>query len=187
MTAATLTAPEIRASRDDDIPAITAIYGEAVLHGTGSFELAPPGEGEMAARRAALLDAGYPHIVALREGAVIGYAYAGAYRPRPAYAGTVESSVYIQADARGGGVGRALMSHLIAECEARDFRQMVAVVGDSANRASIALHEALGFTMVGTVRSVGWKHGRWLDTVLMQRALGPGDGQPPIPAQQGLK
>ncbi|MFC6216887.1 GNAT family N-acetyltransferase, partial [Fodinicurvata halophila] len=137
--------------------------------------------------RAALLAAGYPHIVALRDGAVIGFAYAGAYRPRPAYAGTVESSVYVSADTRGGGVGRALLSQLVAECAARDFRQMVAVIGDSANRASIALHEAMGFTLVGTFRSVGWKHGRWLDTVLMQRALGLGDGQPPGPAKQGLK
>lgn len=179
MTAVTTTAPEIRASRDDDIPAITAIYGEAVRCGTGSFELAPPDAGEMAARRGALLAGGYPQLVALRDGAVIGYAYAGAYRPRPAYASTVESSVYVDAGTRGGGVGRALLGQLIDECEARGFRQMVAVIGDSANRASIALHEALGFTLVGTFRAVGWKHDRWLDTVLMQRALGPGDGQPP--------
>lgn len=169
---------EVRESILADIPAITAIYRHAVLYGRATFEVAPPDEGEMAARRDALTSAGYPHIVATSDGRVVGYAYAGAYHSRPAYAGTVEDSVYVEEDCQGRGTGYALLSHLIAEAEARGFRQMIAVIGDSANRPSIRLHEKLGFRPVGTLRSVGWKHGQWLDTVMMQRAIGPGDTRP---------
>ena len=168
----------LRPTEPSDIPAVTAIYRYEVLHGRATFELVPPDEREMAARREALVSAGYPHIVATAGGRVLGFAYAGAYRSRPAYAGTVENSVYVGEDRRGLGIGRALMTHLITEAGARGFRQMVAVIGDSANEASVRLHERLGFRLVGTLRSVGWKHERWLDTVLMQRPLGPGDISP---------
>ncbi|HEX2552406.1 MAG TPA: GNAT family N-acetyltransferase [Microvirga sp.] len=169
----------IRPSTDADLPAIAAIYAPAVRHGTASFELEPPEEAEMARRRRALLDGGYPYLVAERDGTVVGYAYAGAYRPRPAYRSTVEDSVYVAPAAQGAGVGRALLAALVAECEARDFRLMVAVIGDEASRSSIRLHEALGFRLVGVIDGIGHKHGRWLATVLMQRALGPGTSTPP--------
>jgi L-amino acid N-acyltransferase YncA len=169
---------EIRDCQADDIPSIAAIYGHAVRFGTASFELDPPSEAEMAARRKALVDAGYPYIVAVVGGEIAGYAYAGPYRPRPAYGGTVEDSVYVKEEHQGKGIARTLLGRLVAEAEARGFRQMVAVIGDSDNRSSIKLHERLGFSLVGTLRSVGWKHGRWLDTVFMQRPLGPGDTSP---------
>lgn len=169
----------LRDGEPGDVPAITAIYRHAVLHGRASFELVPPEQHEMAERREALVAAGYPYIVALRGAALVGYAYAGPYRPRPAYASTVENSVYVRHDQHGRGVGRALLARLIAEAGRRGFRQMVAVIGDSGNRGSIELHTRLGFTPVGILRSVGWKHGRWLDSVLMQRAIGPGDTSPP--------
>jgi phosphinothricin acetyltransferase len=149
-----------------------------VLTGTASFEIEPPDEAEMERRREALLAGNHPYLVAERDGTLIGYAYAGLYRARPAYRSTVENSVYVREGEQGHGLGRALLGALIAEAGTRGFRQMVAVIGDSANTPSIALHAALGFELVGTLRAVGWKHGRWLDTVLMQRALGPGDGAP---------
>lgn len=158
-----------------DIAAIQAIYAEEVRIGTASFELEPPTVEEMQARWQAITAAGYPYLVAEREGKVLGYAYAGAYRARPAYRATVENSVYIRPDCRGTGVGRALLAALIERSGEAGFRQMVAVIGDSANQGSIGLHRSLGFEMIGTLRAVGWKHGRWLDTVLMQRPLGPGD------------
>jgi phosphinothricin acetyltransferase len=169
----------LRDSDPGDVPAITAIYRHAVLYGRASFEIVPPDAAEMAARRAALVAAGYPHIVALCAGEVAGYAYAGQYRPRPAYASTVENSVYVRDDLHGRGVGRALLGRLIVEAERRGFRQMIAVIGDSGNRGSIELHRSLGFTRAGSLRSVGWKHGRWLDSVLMQRPIGAGDSAPP--------
>ncbi|WP_244914049.1 GNAT family N-acetyltransferase [Methylobacterium frigidaeris] len=169
----------LRLCREDDIPAVTAIYFHAVATGRASFELEPPDEAEMGRRRAALVAGGYPYLVAERAGAVVGYAYAGPYRTRPAYRGTVETSVYLRPDQAGRGLGRRLLERLIAEATAAGFRQMVAVIGDSHNVASIALHAALGFRHVGVLTSVGWKHGTWLDTVLMQRPLGPGDGTPP--------
>jgi phosphinothricin acetyltransferase len=165
----------LRACGPDDIPAIQAIYADAVLTGTASFELEPPSIAEMQARWQNITGGGYPYLVAVLDGAVAGYAYGGAYRARPAYRGNVENSVYVRKDCQHAGVGRALLQDLIARCTERGFRQMIAVIGDSANAASIGLHRALGFDHVGTLRSVGWKHGRWLDTVLMQRALGPGD------------
>ncbi len=176
----------LRPCEPGDVPQITAIYAHAVRHGRASFELEPPDKAEMERRRDALVGAGYPYLVAEVGRAVLGYAYAGAYRPRPAYSGTVENSVYVAAAHRGRGLGRLLLACLIEEAERRGFRQMVAVIGDSANLASIRLHERLGFTHVGTLRSVGWKHERWLDTVLMQRALGIEDGAPPeIPSRDG--
>ena len=165
----------IRAALPSDIPAIACIYAHAVLHGTASFEIEPPDEAEMARRQRVLLDGGHPYLVAEADGAVLGYAYAGPYRARPAYRWSVEDSVYIAAEAQRRGVGRALLEELIAESERRGFRQMIAVIGDSAQAPSIELHRALGFRLIGTIVSVGFKHGRWLDSVLMQRALGRGD------------
>nr|WP_245419448.1 GNAT family N-acetyltransferase [Phyllobacterium salinisoli] len=169
----------LRNSETGDIPEITAIYRHAVLTGSASFEIEPPSETEMARRREALATGNFPYAVAIVSGKLAGYAYAGPYRPRPAYSNTVESSVYIREDFQGRGIGRKLMARVIEEAEASGFRQMVAVIGDSGNHASVRLHESLGFRVIGTLQSVGWKHGRWLDTVLVQRALGPGDTAPP--------
>jgi phosphinothricin acetyltransferase len=169
----------IRAVAPGDIPHVAEIYAHAVTHGTASFELQPPDLAEMERRRAALVDAGYPYLVAERDGVLLGYAYAGAYRPRPAYRSTVEDSVYVAPAAQGGGVGKALLAALIGACEERDFRLMVAVIGDRASSGSVRLHEALGFQHVGALEPVGYKHGRWLATVLMQRVLGPGATTPP--------
>ncbi|HUI97663.1 MAG TPA: GNAT family N-acetyltransferase [Xanthobacteraceae bacterium] len=169
----------VRAATPDDVAAITAIYDHAVRHGTASFELEPPDAAEMARRRTALADAGYPYLVAETDGAVAGYAYAGPYRPRPAYRWSVEDSVYVAPALHRRGIGAALLGRLIIEAERRGFRQMIAVIGDSAQTPSIALHRAAGFRLIGTVEHVGHKFGRWLDTVLMQRALGPGASEPP--------
>ncbi len=175
----------LRDCRPDDIPAIAAIYGHAVLTGRASFETEEPGEAEMARRREALVEGGYPYLVAEIDGRLCGYAYAGLYRARLAYRSTVENSVYVDPAAQGRGVGRRLLDAIVVASADRGFRQMVAVIGDSANLASIRLHEAAGFAHVGTLRSVGWKHGTWLDTVLMQRALGPGDTTPSGIGQAG--
>jgi len=164
----------IRPATLADVPAITRIYAQSVSTGTASFELEPPDEAEMARRMQALFDGGYPYIVAEIAGAIAGYAYAGSYRPRPAYRFSVEDSIYVDPSAQRRGAGRLLLERLIEECERRGFRQMVAVIGDSAQTPSIELHRALGFRMVGTVENVGYKFGRWLDSVNMQRALGPG-------------
>jgi phosphinothricin acetyltransferase len=169
----------IRAAQSSDIPAITRIYAHAVLHGTASFEIEPPDEAEMARRQRVLLDGQHPYLVAEAGGAVVGYAYAGPYRARPAYRWSVEDSVYIAPEAHRRGIGRALLEALIAESEQRGFRQMIAVIGDSAQTPSIELHRALGFRLIGTIVAVGFKHGRWLDSVLMQRALGRGDTSAP--------
>ena len=165
------------ASSEADIPAITTIYAHAVLDGTASFEIEPPSEAAMAERRRARAAGGFPWLVAERDGRVLGYAYAGLYRPRPAYRWTVEDSVYA---ARGEGVGRALLGRLIADSEAAGFRPMVAVIGDAASQASIGLHRALGFREAGRFEGIGFKHGRWLDSVLMQRPLGEGRESPPL-------
>ncbi|MBR0660558.1 GNAT family N-acetyltransferase [Neoroseomonas oryzicola] len=174
-----MTTPTIRASREDDLPALTAIYGHWVTHGLASFELEPPDLAEMARRRAAVLAGGYPHLVAERDGVIVGYTYASAYRPRPAYRFAVENSVYVAPGGTRGGTGRALLDALIADCTGRGFRLMVAVIGDSANYASIGLHERAGFARAGLLPAVGWKHGRWVDSVLMTRALGAGATTPP--------
>lgn len=171
--------PLIRPSRPDDIPAITGIYGHAVATGLASFELDPPDREEMARRREALVAAGLPHLVAERGGTVVGFAYAGRYHARPGYRFTVEDTVYVAPGESGRGHGRALLTRVIADCERLGFRRMIAVIGDSGNAASIRLHAALGFTHAGLLPSVGWKHGRWLDSVLMQRALGVGNSTPP--------
>jgi L-amino acid N-acyltransferase YncA len=164
----------IRPAEPRDVAAITRIYDHAVRHGTASFELAPPDEAEMARRQKELFAGGFPYIVAEQATAVVGYAYAGPYRARPAYRWTVEDSIYVDPALHGRGIGRALLERLIAEAERSGFRQMLAVIGDSANAGSIELHRALGFRMVGTFDNVGFKFGRWLDSVLMQRALGKG-------------
>jgi phosphinothricin acetyltransferase len=165
----------IRPAQTSDIPAITRIYAHAVEHGTASFELEPPDEAEMARRMADLTGRGFPYIVAEIDGALAGYAYVGPFRTRPAYRLTVENSVYVASDVQRRGVGRALLAALIAASEAADHRQMIAVIGDSTQQAaSIGLHADAGFKHVGILPDTGFKHGRWLDTVLMQRALGDG-------------
>lgn len=175
-----MNSPLVRPSRDADLPAIAAIYADAVLNGTASFEIAPPSESAMAERRRVLLAGNYPYLVAENEGRVLGYAYAGSYRPRPAYRWSVEDSVYVAREARGLGVGQALLARLIAESETSGFRLMVAVIGDAASHASIGLHRALGFRDAGVFEGIGFKHGRWLSTVLMQRPLGDGTARPPV-------
>jgi L-amino acid N-acyltransferase YncA len=162
-----------------DIAAITRIYAEAVTHGTASFELEPPAESEMARRQASLLARGYPYLVAERTGAIVGYAYAGPYRDRRAYDWCVEDSIYVAPEFHRQGIGRLLLLRLVAEAESRGYRQMVAVIGDTASTGSVAVHAATGFRLIGTFESIGYKHGRWLDTVLMQRALRTGNTTPP--------
>jgi phosphinothricin acetyltransferase len=174
-----MTSVSIRPATAADIPAITAIYAHAVSTGTASFELEAPSEAEMARRMNTLLDSGYPYIVATAGGALAGYAYAGPYRPRPAYRFAVEDSIYVDQTTQRRGVGRVLLEQLILESEQRGFRQMVAIIGDSANAPSIALHRALGFRMVGAFENVGYKFGRWLDSVMMQRELGEGASTKP--------
>jgi L-amino acid N-acyltransferase YncA len=170
----------IRDADDTDIPTITAIYAHAVQHGRASFETEAPDAAEIARRRAGMVGLGLPYLVAALRGAgVVGYAYAGLYRPRPAYRFSLENSIYIAPDRQGAGIGAALLSALIERCEALGYRQMIAVIGDSANHASVRLHARCGFTHIGVLPSVGWKHGQWLDTVLMTRALGPGNTAPP--------
>lgn len=173
----------VRPATAADIPAIASIYRPAVLHGTASFEVEPPSEDEMRRRWEAISSAGYPYFVACSDEVVVGYGYASAYRTRPAYRFSVENSVYIAPDWHRKGVGRLLLTALIRECTDRGFRQMIAVIGDSNQRASIGLHRSLGFTFVGTIHSVGFKHGRWLDTVLMQLPLGEGDKTPAPPGR----
>jgi phosphinothricin acetyltransferase len=165
----------IRPATAADVPAITAIYAHAVAHGTASFELDPPGEAEMLQRQKSLLDGGFPYLVAANGESIAGYAYAGLYRTRPAYRWTLEDSIYVDPNAQRRGVGRLLLERLIVESEQRGYRQMIAVIGDSTLQTpSIELHRALGFRMVGVLENVGYKFGRWLDSVLMQRELGPG-------------
>ncbi|WP_257170056.1 GNAT family N-acetyltransferase [Bradyrhizobium sp. SRS-191] len=170
---------EIRPTAEADLPAITAIYGQAVREGTATFELDPPDLAEMTRRFRALSDGGFPYFAALLDGEVVGYAYAGPYRPRPAYRFTVENSVYLAPASQRRGIGMRLMRTLIEACEIRGFRQMIAVIGDSANAGSVGLHTACGFQMIGTHPSVGLKFGRWLDTVMMQRPLGSGSNDIP--------
>jgi len=169
----------IRPATRADIPAIARIYAHAVTTGTASFELTAPDEAEMARRMSDLIDNDFPYLAAETGRALAGYAYAAPYRTRPAYRFTVEDSVYIAPDRQGRGIGRALLKTLIDASTERGFRQMIAVIGDSENIASLALHAALGFTHTGTFASVGFKFGRWLDSVLMQRPLGPGSATNP--------
>lgn len=176
-----MTPPSIRPAATADIPAIAAIYTHAVLHGTASWELEPPGEAEMQRRYEAILAGGYPYLVAEREGAILGYAYAGAYRPRPAYHATVENSIYLAPTAQGLGIGSLLLDALMQACTERGFRQMIAVIGDGtgASIGSRRLHERAGFRLIGVAEKVGFKHGHWLDQMLMQKELGEGGRTPP--------
>lgn len=175
-----MSAVTVRDSQDSDIEAIRCIYGHWVHHGLASFELTPPGADEIRRRRAALLVGGYPHIVADDEnGTVLGYAYAGPFRTRPAYQFACEDSLYVAADAARRGIGRNLLGVLISRCEAIGLRLMVAVIGDSKNEPSIGLHQALGFEHAGVLPAIGWKHNRWVDCVVMVRTLGPGSSAPP--------
>jgi phosphinothricin acetyltransferase len=166
--------PLIRSATPADLPAITAIYDQAVRFGTATFELTPPDLAEMTRRFETLTGAGFPYLVAVADRAIAGYAYAGPYRPRPAYRFTVENSIYLDPAAHRRGIGTALLGELVRQCEARGFRQMIAVIGDSANAGSIGLHRKAGFAPIGTLTDVGFKFGRWLDSVLMQRTLGDG-------------
>jgi L-amino acid N-acyltransferase YncA len=177
-----MSAAEIRPAVAADLPAITEIYGHAVRHGTATFELIPPDLAEMTRRFGALMDGGFPYLVAWLEGHVVGYAYAGAHRPRPAYRFTVENSVYLRPAIHRRGIGMQLLQRLIAESEARSYRQMIAVIGDSANAGSIGVHIRTGFRLIGTHPDVGFKFGRWLDTVMMQRPLGDGGNTLPVTA-----
>lgn len=165
----------VRAAVDGDIAAIRAIYADHVEHGVASFELTAPDEAEIARRRDAVIAAGLPYLVADIGGVVAGFAAAAPYRARPAYRHSVENTVYVDAAYHGRGVGGALLSALIDACAKIGCRQMIAIIGDSDNAASIGLHESQGFRRAGLLRSVGFKHGRWLDSVILQRALGDGD------------
>jgi L-amino acid N-acyltransferase YncA len=169
----------LRNCRDGDVAAVTRIYRHWVTQGLGTFEHDPPSEPEMATRRAKLTASGFPYLVAEENGIVLGYAYAGPYRPRPGYRFTCEDSIYVATEAARRGVGHALLSALVTRCEAMGLRLMVAVIGDSENIASIGLHAALGFHHAGMLPAVGWKHARWVDTVFMVRPLGKGASTPP--------
>jgi len=169
-----MSSPEIRTATEADLPSITEIYEHAVRYGTATFELTPPDLAEMTRRFRALTENGFPYLVAAVDGSVIGYAYAGPFRPRPAYRFTVENSIYLKPAIHRRGIGLLLLQRLLRECEARGYRQVVAVIGDSANAGSIGVHGKCGFQMIGTHPNVGLKFGRWLDTVMMQLALGEG-------------
>ena len=171
--------PLIRPATADDLPAIAAIYAHHVLNGTGTFETTPPTADEMAARHAEVQARGLPWLVAEQAGNVRGYAYCQWFKPRPAYRFSAEDSIYLHPDAAGQGLGRQLLSALVVQAEATGVRKLIAVIGDSANAGSIAVHRSLGFTPVGTIAACGWKFGRWLDIVLMEKALGAGSSTPP--------
>lgn len=171
--------PAPRDTTDADVPAIREIYAHHVSHGLGSFEEIPPDAAELAQRRRSILDKGLPYIAIDLDGKLAGYAYAGPFRPRSAYRFSVEDSIYVAPGLAGRGLGRALLSALIERTTAWGARQMIAVIGDSANAGSIGLHASLGFRMVGTFRSIGFKHQRWVDSVMMQLALGDGDTSDP--------
>ena len=165
----------VRASRDDDVAAIAAIYGHHVLHGVASFEEVPPPEEEMARRRAEIVARDLPYFVAERGGKIVGYSYAGPYRPRIGYRFSLEDSIYIDPGEVGRGIGRALLARVIERSSELGYRQMIAVIGGSETLPSIRLHTALGFAHIGLFPGVGFKFGRWIDSVYMQRALGPGN------------
>ncbi|MDO9568432.1 MAG: N-acetyltransferase family protein [Hydrogenophaga sp.] len=171
--------PLIRPSRDEDLDAITRIYDHHVLHGTGTFETTPPSTADMTTRRADVLAKGLPWLVVEDGGQVLGFAYGNWFKPRPAYRFSVEDSIYMAPEAAGKGLGRALLAELLAALERAGVRKVMAVIGDSANAGSIGVHRALGFEPAGVITSCGWKFGRWLDIVLMQKPLGAGDSTPP--------
>jgi phosphinothricin acetyltransferase len=170
----------IRDSRDGDLPSIMAIYAHAVSKAAGTFEIDPPDQAEMAKRREKILAQGLPYLVAEREGKIVGYSYAGFYHQRIGYRFTLEDTVYVDEACRGRGIGRELLKSLIARCDPLGYRLMVAIIGDSKNTASIAIHEKCGFALVGTLHNCGWKFDRWLDIVLMERPLGAGAATPPV-------
>jgi L-amino acid N-acyltransferase YncA len=174
-----MSAVRIRTAAPGDVAAIARIYADAVRSGTATFEIEPPDEAEIARRLHTLQASDHPYLVAEQSDAIAGYAYAGPYHLRPAYRWTVEDSIYLDPHFQKQGIGRLLLRQLLAEAQARGFRQMIALVGDSANAASIALHASAGFRRIGTLQSVGFKHGRWLDVVMMQHALGSADSSPP--------
>jgi L-amino acid N-acyltransferase YncA len=175
----------IRPATEADAEALAAIYGHAVLHGFGTFEEEPPSPADMEGRRRLIVNRGLPYLVAEDAGHVLGFAYAGPFRPRAAYRYTLEDSVYVAPDAVGKGVGKALLVAIIAACEALGVRQLIAVVGDSGNSASLALHHSLGFEQTGIGHSVGFKHGRWVDIVQLQKPLNGGDSR--MPDAPGVK
>ena len=168
-----------RPSTDADVPAITAIYAHHVTHGTGTFETTPPTEADMAARRADVLSKGLPYLVAELDGRVLGFAYCNWFKPRPAYRFSAEDSIYLDPDAAGQRIGNRLLLELAKQAEAAGIRKLIAVIGDSDNVRSIGVHRAVGFRHVGTIESCGWKFGRWLDIVLMEKSLGHGNRTPP--------
>ena len=168
----------IRPSRDEDIAAITAIYAHHVLNGTGTFEIDPPSVADMTSRRADVLAKGLPFIVAEEAGQVIGYAYCTWFKPRPAYRFSAEDSIYLAPGVHGKGIGRALLAELAAQAERVGIRKLIAVIGDSSNAGSVGVHRSLGFEHVGILKSCGWKFDQWLDVVLMEKAIGPGDSTP---------
>ena len=170
---------ELRDATPGDVAAIWEIYAHHVLHGLASFEETPPGVDEMRSRLSSVTAAGLPWLVAAEGGEVLGYGYCTLYRTRPAYRFSLEDSVYVRQDSHRRGIGRALLAELIRRCEALGYRQLIAVIGDSAHAPSIGVHAAAGFVRVGTIRSAGYKFGRWVDTVIMQRPLAAGDGTPP--------
>ncbi|MGE0499259.1 MAG: N-acetyltransferase family protein [Ramlibacter sp.] len=174
--------PNIRASTDADLPAITAIYAHHVLHGTGTFETTPPTEAEMTGRRADVLAKGLPWLVIEDAGQVLGFAYCQWFKPRPAYRFSAEDSIYLAPDAGGRGLGRALLAALVEQATAAGVRKLIAVIGDSANAGSVGVHRTLGFSEVGVLKSCGWKFGRWLDVVLMDKFIGAGDATPAEPS-----
>jgi L-amino acid N-acyltransferase YncA len=170
----------IRPSTDADLPAITAIYGHHVLTGTGTFEVDAPSMDDMRARRADVLAKGLPWLVAVLNGQVIGYAYCNWFKPRPAYRYSAEDSIYLSPEVAGKGIGRTLLAELMAQAQRAGVRKLIAVIGDSANAGSIAVHKAAGFQPVGVLASCGWKFNKWLDVVMMDKALGEADSTPPI-------
>ena len=172
--------PLIRPSTDADLPAITAIYHHHVLHGTGTFEIDPPSPQDMAGRRADVLSKGLPWLVLADGEQVLGFAYCNWFKPRPAYRFSAEDSIYLAPEAAGRGLGSALLAELAAQAERAGVRRLIAVIGDSANAGSIGVHRAIGFQPVGVLKACGWKFERWLDVVLMDMALGQGDGSAPV-------
>ena len=175
----------VRNATEQDRDALAAIYGDAVLHGFGTFEETPPSPDEMAARMRNILGRGLPYLVAEEAGRILGFAYAGPFRPRPGYRFAAEDSVYVAPDATGRGVGRAVLGRVVEACEALGLRQLVAVIGDSGNAGSIGLHRSLGFEDAGVGKSLGFKHGRWVDIVWMRKPLNGGDAT--LPTGPGIK
>ncbi|MBC7469041.1 MAG: N-acetyltransferase [Ramlibacter sp.] len=176
--------PTIRPSSDQDIPAMTAIYAHHVLNGTGTFETVPPTAEDMTARRADVLAKDLPYLVAEEDGRILGFAYCNWFKPRPAYRYSAEDSIYMADGERGRGAGKQLLAALAEAAEAAGVRKLIAVIGDSANQGSVRVHEAVGFSPVGVLKSCGWKFGKWLDVVLMEKPLGLGDStSPELPAR----